>query len=169
MKNKILKKTDSKVSTETLFAERRNPQRELAETNRKFTRHRLPNTRESITHKFQIGADHKGYVTVGLYDDGKPGEVFIKMSKEGSTISGLTDTIGILTSLALQYGIPLDALINKLSHSRFEPSGFTANPHIRFAKSPVDYIFRWLEGQFSDQKVQDPTHKFFSVVGNRFQ
>ena len=111
------------------------------------TRHRLPDTRQALTHKFDI-AGHEGYITVGLYEDGTPGELFITMAKEGSTIGGLMDTIGTLVSLAFQYGVPLDTLVNKFAHQRFEPSGFTKNPNIPMAKSIIDYLFRWLAGQF---------------------
>jgi ribonucleoside-diphosphate reductase alpha chain len=110
-------------------------------------RRRLADTRTSITHKFDI-AGHEGYLTVGLFDDGQPGELFITMAKEGSTIGGLMDSIGTLTSLALQYGVPLDALVRKFAHQRFEPSGFTRNPEIRNASSITDYVFRWLAFQF---------------------
>ncbi len=106
-------------------------------------RERLPEARKSLTHKFSING-LEGYITVGFYADGRPGELFINMAKEGSTIGGLMDTIGILTSLALQYGVPLDALVRKFEHVRFEPSGMSRNPDIPFAKSVVDYIFRWL-------------------------
>jgi ribonucleoside-diphosphate reductase alpha chain len=106
-------------------------------------RDRLPDTRRSLTHKFSIGG-HEGYIIVGFYEDGRPGELFINMAKEGSTIGGLMDTIGVLTSLALQYGVPLDALVRKFEHARFEPNGFTRNPDIPMAKSVVDYVFRWL-------------------------
>jgi len=106
-------------------------------------RRRLPVTRQSLTHKFSVGG-HEGYITVGLFEDGVPGELFITMAKEGSTIGGLMDTIGTLTSMSLQYGVPLDALTSKFSHMRFEPSGWTGNPEIPNAKSVVDYIFRWL-------------------------
>lgn len=106
-------------------------------------RRRLPETRHSLTHKFSVGG-HEGYITVGLFEDGSPGELFITMAKEGSTIGGLMDVIGTETSLALQYGVPLQALVDKFSHARFEPSGWTPNPDIPFAKSVVDYIFRWL-------------------------
>jgi ribonucleoside-diphosphate reductase alpha chain len=106
-------------------------------------RHKLPDERKAITHKFSI-AGHDGYLTVGLYEDGTPGEMFLKMAKEGSTISGLMDTVAIMTSIALQYGVPLKALVDKFSHTRFEPSGFTPNPEIPFAKSVTDYVFRWL-------------------------
>jgi len=111
------------------------------------TRHRLPDTRQALTHKFDI-AGHEGYITVGLYEDGAPGELFITMAKEGSTIGGLMDTIGTLVSLAFQYGVPLDTLVNKFAHQRFEPSGFTKNPDIPIAKSITDYLFRWLGCQF---------------------
>lgn len=106
-------------------------------------RRRMPETRASFTHKFSI-ASHEGYFTVGLFEDGQPGELFITMAKEGSTIGGLMDTIATLVSLALQYGVPLQDLVRKFAHQRFEPSGYTANPQIRIAKSIVDYIFRWL-------------------------
>jgi len=106
-------------------------------------RRRLPATRQSLTHKFSVGG-HEGYITVGLFEDGAPGELFITMAKEGSTIGGLMDTIGTLTSMSLQYGVPLEALTSKFSHMRFEPSGWTGNPEIPNAKSVVDYIFRWL-------------------------
>jgi ribonucleoside-diphosphate reductase alpha chain len=106
-------------------------------------RERLPDTRRSLTHKFSIGG-HEGYIIIGFYADGRPGELFINMAKEGSTIGGLMDTIGVLTSLALQYGVPLDALVRKFEHTRFEPNGFTRDPDIPIAKSVVDYIFRWL-------------------------
>jgi ribonucleoside-diphosphate reductase alpha chain len=111
------------------------------------TRHRLPDTRRAITHKFDI-AGHEGYITVGLYEDGAPGELFITMAKEGSTIGGLMDTVGTLVSLAFQYGVPLETLVNKFAHQRFEPSGFTKNPDIPIAKSITDYLFRWLACQF---------------------
>jgi ribonucleoside-diphosphate reductase alpha chain len=110
-------------------------------------RRRLPETRTAITHKFDI-AGHEGYLTVGLFDDGQPGELFITMAKEGSTIGGLMDSIGTLTSLALQYGVPLEALTKKFAHQRFEPSGFTKNPEIRNAASITDYVFRWMALQF---------------------
>jgi ribonucleoside-diphosphate reductase alpha chain len=112
-------------------------------------RKKLPDVRRSITHKFSI-AGHDGYLTVGLYDDERPGEVFLKMAKEGSTISGLMDTIGLMTSFALQYGVPLRFLVDKFSHTRFEPAGFTQNPEIPFAKSIVDYVFRWLGQTFPE-------------------
>ncbi len=117
------------------------------------TRRRLGQDCQSIRHKFDI-AGHEGYIHVGLYDDGSPGEIFIKIAKEGSTISGLMDTIGILTSMALQYGVPLDVLVNKFSHVRFEPSGFTKNPDIPIAKSLIDYMFRFIGAKFLDSDGQ---------------
>ena len=110
-------------------------------------RRRLTDTRTALTHKFDI-AGHEGYMTVGLFEDGQPGELFITMAKEGSTIGGLMDSIGTLTSIALQYGVPLEALVRKFAHQRFEPSGFTKNPEIRNASSITDYVFRWLALQF---------------------
>jgi ribonucleoside-diphosphate reductase alpha chain len=110
-------------------------------------RRRLCDTRTAVTHKFDI-AGHEGYLTVGLFDDGHPGELFITMAKEGSTIGGLMDSIGTLTSLALQYGVPLEALVRKFAHQRFEPSGFTKNADIRNASSITDYVFRWMAMQF---------------------
>ena len=113
----------------------------------KPVRTRMPDTRIGITHKFDI-AGHEGYITVGLYESGQPGELFIQMSKEGSTIGGLMDTVATLTSLSLQYGVPLESLVKKFAHQRFEPSGFTKNPDIRNASSITDYVFRWLGCQF---------------------
>jgi len=106
-------------------------------------RERLPDTRDSKTHKFSV-AGHEGYITVGLYPDGRPGELFITMAKEGSTIGGLMDAFGTSVSMSLQYGVPLEDYVRKFSHMRFEPQGHTKNPDIRIAKSLIDYIFRWL-------------------------
>jgi ribonucleoside-diphosphate reductase alpha chain len=116
-------------------------------------RHRLPDERRSITHKFDI-AGHEGYIIAGMYEDGQPGEIFITMSKEGSTISGLMDSFATAISMALQYGVPLRGLVDKFSHMRFEPSGFTKNPDIPMAKSIMDYIFRWLASKFLDGDAQ---------------
>ncbi|MBV8674619.1 MAG: vitamin B12-dependent ribonucleotide reductase [Acidobacteriaceae bacterium] len=113
----------------------------------KAVRHRLPEERPSLTHKFGI-AGHEGYITVGLYPNGQPGEIFIKMAKEGSTVSGLMDSFATAVSLALQHGVPLKVLCEKFAHSRFEPSGWTGNEQIGFAKSIMDYIFRWLQLRF---------------------
>src|SRR5579864_6635010 len=110
-------------------------------------RRRLPDERRSLTHHFSIGGQ-EGYVTVGLYEDGLPGEVFIRMAKEGSTVSGLMDSFATAVSLALQYGVPLKVLCDKFSHTRFEPSGWSGNPKIGYAKSLMDYLFRWLELRF---------------------
>lgn len=110
-------------------------------------RRRLPETRQSITHKFSV-AGHEGYLTVGLYEDGQPGEMFVTMAKEGSTVGGLMDVIGTCTSMSLQYGVPLITLVDKFRHARFEPAGMTANMDIPFAKSIIDYIFCWLGCQF---------------------
>jgi ribonucleoside-diphosphate reductase alpha chain len=110
-------------------------------------RHRLPEERPSLTHKFSI-AGHEGYITVGLYPNGQPGEIFIKMAKEGSTVSGLMDSFATAVSLSLQHGVPLKVLCEKFAHTRFEPSGWTGNEHIGFAKSIMDYIFRWLQLRF---------------------
>ena len=110
-------------------------------------RKRLPFTRNAVNHKFEI-AGHEGYLTVGLYENEQPGELFITMAKEGSTIGGLMDCIATLTSIALQYGVPLEDLVRKFSHQRFEPWGLTANPQIRSASSIIDYIFRWIALRF---------------------
>jgi ribonucleoside-diphosphate reductase alpha chain len=110
-------------------------------------RHKLQEERASITHKFKVG-DHEGYITVGLYPDGEPGELFITMAKEGSTVSGLVDSFALAVSIALQHGVPLKLLCEKFAHTRFEPSGWTSNPDIGFAKSIMDYIFRWLQLRF---------------------
>jgi len=120
-----------------------------------FRAHRrnLRDERHSITHKFDI-AGHEGYITVGMYDDGTPGEIFVSMSKQGSTISGLMDSFATAISYALQYGVPLQFLVDKFAHMRFEPSGFTKNPQIPFAKSIVDYLFRWLASKFLDEQAR---------------
>jgi ribonucleoside-diphosphate reductase alpha chain len=116
-------------------------------------RKRLPDERQSITHKFDI-AGHEGYITVGLFEDGTPGELFLVMAKEGSTISGFADAFAQAISYALQFGVPLQVLVDKFSHARFEPSGMTRNPEIRFAKSIVDYIFRWMASKFLSREAQ---------------
>jgi ribonucleoside-diphosphate reductase alpha chain len=119
----------------------------------KPVRRRLPDERRAITHKFDIGG-HEGYVTVGLFEDGTPGEVFLVMAKEGSTISGFADAFAQAISYALQYGVPLQVLVDKFSHTRFEPSGMTKNAEVRFAKSIVDYIFRWMATKFLSAEAQ---------------
>jgi ribonucleoside-diphosphate reductase alpha chain len=113
-------------------------------------RYKLPAERVSLTHKFSIGG-HEGYVTVGLYDDGTPGEIFVRMAKEGSAIAGLMDSFATSVSLALQHGVPLATLSEKLKGTRFEPSGFTGNPDIPIATSIMDYLFRWLAKRFLDE------------------
>jgi ribonucleoside-diphosphate reductase alpha chain len=113
----------------------------------KPTRERLPDERDAITHHFSVGG-HDGYVTVGLYPDGRPGELFFRVTKEGSTVNGLMDSLGISMSMALQHGVPLKDLVRKLAHLRFEPAGATNNPKIRFAKSIPDYVARWLALEF---------------------
>jgi len=125
------------------------------------TRRRLPDERHAITHKFDI-AGHEGYITVGLFEDGTPGELFLVMAKEGSTISGFADAFAQAISYALQYGVPLQDLVDKFSHVRFEPSGMTKNPDVRFAKSIVDYIFRWMAAKFLSPEAQ-----FRAGVNNR--
>jgi ribonucleoside-diphosphate reductase alpha chain len=120
---------------------------------RGLNRKKMPDERKSITHKFDI-AGHEGYITVGMYDDGLPGEIFVMMSKQGSTISGLMDSFATAISYALQYGVPLRFLVDKFSHMRFEPSGFTKNPQIPYAKSIVDYLFRWLASKFLDEEAR---------------
>jgi ribonucleoside-diphosphate reductase alpha chain len=110
-------------------------------------REKMPVERASVTHKFSVGG-HEGYITAGMYDDGRPGEIFIKMSKEGSTLSGIMDGLALTISLGLQYGVPLKVFVDKLLNTRFEPSGITANPNIRFVSSVLDYIARWLGGRF---------------------
>ena len=110
-------------------------------------REKMPVERASVTHKFSVGG-HEGYITVGMYEDGRPGEIFIKMSKEGSTLSGVMDGLALTISLGLQYGVPLKVFVDKLLNTRFEPSGISANPNIRFATSVLDYIARWLGGRF---------------------
>ncbi|MGA9979617.1 MAG: vitamin B12-dependent ribonucleotide reductase, partial [Candidatus Sulfotelmatobacter sp.] len=110
-------------------------------------RHKLQEERASITHKFKVG-DHEGYITVGLYPDGEPGELFITMAKEGSTVSGLMDSFALAVSIALQHGVPLKLFCEKFAHTRFEPSGWSGNPELGYAKSIMDYIFRWLQMRF---------------------
>lgn len=127
-----------------------NPEQPTAKLSQQ--RQRLPDTRHSITHKFSVDG-HEGYITAGLYEDGRLGEVFIKMAKQGSTVSGLIDTVATLTSLCLQYGVPVEKLTEKFSHTRFELSGRTKNPDIQEASSVVDYIFRWLSRRFGAEQI----------------
>ena len=143
------------------------------------SRRRLPDERRALTHKFVVG-EQEGYLTVGLYDDGRPGEIFLKISKEGSTVSGLMDAVAMMTSVSLQYGVPLENLCTKLKNTRFEPSGRTSNPEIPFATSLLDYVFRWLELKFvppelrsgngnghgtADVLVEEPGHGSSSGLG----
>jgi ribonucleoside-diphosphate reductase alpha chain len=117
-------------------------------------RRRLPDERRAITHKFQVSG-HEGYITVGLYPDGQPGEIFLRMAKEGSTVSGLMDSLATMTSISLQYGVPLRDLVRKFAHLRFEPAGFTGNAEIPIAKSIVDYVFRWMGARFLSKDERD--------------
>src|SRR5690349_11288865 len=137
---------DSKVDSQAIAALKAELATAQAEAGKPHRR-RLPVERTAVTHKFDI-AGHEGYITVGLYPDGQPGEIFLKMAKEGSTVSGLMDSFATTVSVALQYGVPLKDLVNKFAHVRFEPSGFTGNSEIPIAKSIVDYIFRWLGSRF---------------------
>jgi ribonucleoside-diphosphate reductase alpha chain len=129
-------------------------EKKVAEVEYRAMRRRLPDERKSITHKFDI-AGHEGYLTVGMFEDGQPGELFVTMAKEGSTISGLMDAFATQTSYALQFGVPLKFMVDKFSHMRFEPSGFTKNKEIPIAKSIVDYIFRWMASHFLPVEDQD--------------
>ncbi|MBE3071823.1 MAG: vitamin B12-dependent ribonucleotide reductase, partial [Acidobacteria bacterium] len=126
---------------------------ERAKASAQPVRRKLPDERRAVTHKFDIGG-HEGYITIGLYEDGTPGEIFLVMAKEGSTISGFADAFAQAISYALQYGVPLQVLVDKFSHVRFEPSGVTRNPQIRFAKSIVDYVFRWMATKFLSPEAQ---------------
>jgi ribonucleoside-diphosphate reductase alpha chain len=141
---------DDKKKARTIAAVASEASREPA----RAMRHKLPDERRAITHKFDIQG-HEGYITVGIYEDGTPGEIFLVMSKEGSTISGLMDAFATSISLALQYGVPLEVLVKKFAHTRFEPSGFTKNPEIPIAKSITDYIFRWLASKFLSGTQQE--------------
>jgi len=125
-------------------------QQVLLNDSQKPYRRKMPTERHSITHGFEV-AGHEGYITVGLYEDGTPGEIFITMSKEGSTLSGITQALALSISLNLQYGVPLETIVRKFSHMRFEPSGMTKNSEIPMAKSLVDYIARWLGVKFLDK------------------
>jgi ribonucleoside-diphosphate reductase alpha chain len=125
-----------------------------AEVEYRAMRRKLPDERKAVTHKFDIQG-HEGYLTVGMFEDGQPGELFVTMAKEGSTISGLMDAFATQTSYALQFGVPLKFMVDKFSHMRFEPSGFTKNKEIPIAKSIVDYIFRWMASHFLPVEDQD--------------
>jgi ribonucleoside-diphosphate reductase alpha chain len=138
---------DGSKRTQPLNAGKEEQKARVADEPARPIRQKLPDERQARTHKFSI-AGHEGYLTVGLYDDGQPGEIFLRMAKEGSTVSGLMDTIATMTSIALQYGVPLKALVDKFSHTRFEPAGFTNNREIPIAKSVMDYVFRFLGNRF---------------------
>src|SRR5690606_15123687 len=137
-----------------------NPRTEAPRTDAepKAQRRKLPDERKAITHKFSIGG-HEGYLTVGPYEDNTPGEVFVVMAKEGSVVSGLMDSFATAVSLALQYGVPLKVLVDKFSHTRFEPSGFTGNPAIPIAKSITDYLFRWMALKFLPAEGEEAAEK----------
>jgi len=152
---------DGSKRTQPLSTKKTSEQLEKQPHEARPVRRKLPDERQSITHKFSVGG-HEGYITVGLYPDGKPGEIFITMSKEGSVVSGLMDSFATAISLALQYGVPLETLVNKFAHMRFEPSGVTNNPQIRFAKSIMDYIFRWLALKFLPPE-QQPASEVASI------
>jgi ribonucleoside-diphosphate reductase alpha chain len=145
---------DGCKKSQPLSTSKTESQKQEVETDKaKPRRHKLPDERRAITHKFSVNG-HEGYITVGLYEHGMPGEIFLVMAKEGSTISGLMDSFATSVSIALQYGVPLQTLVDKFSHTRFEPSGFTNNPEIPIAKSVMDYIFRWLASKFLSREGQ---------------
>lgn len=121
---------------------------------RRTSRRRLPVERQAITHKFSIGG-HEGYLTVGMFEDGTPGELFVTMAKEGSVLSGLMDAFATMTSVSLQYGVPLHVLVRKFAHTRYEPSGYTENPALPVATSLTDYIFRWMALKFLPASVDE--------------
>ncbi|VVC03660.1 Vitamin B12-dependent ribonucleoside-diphosphate reductase [Candidatus Burarchaeum australiense] len=142
---------DGSKRTQALTTSREESKAAVEKVTYRPVRHRLPDERNAITHKFNING-HEGYLTVGMYEDGSPGEIFIVMAKEGSTISGMMDAFATSVSMALQYGVPLKTLVSKFTHMRFEPSGMTQHPRIRIAKSVVDYIFRWLAIKFMSEE-----------------
>ncbi|MYJ57517.1 MAG: vitamin B12-dependent ribonucleotide reductase, partial [Chloroflexi bacterium] len=131
---------------------------ESAQSPPAYRRHRLPDERQAMTHKFTIG-EHEGYMTIGEFDDGSPGEVFVHISKEGSAVSGLMDAVGTLTSVALQSGVPLSTLVKKFAHMRFEPSGWTRSKEIPHADSILDYVFRWMGARYLDTESSDSVAK----------
>jgi len=154
---------DGSKGTQPLSTSIEDKKEETKKVEFKPVRRRLPDERKSITHKFSV-AGHEGYITVGMYPDGTPGEIFITMSKEGSTLSGLMDAFATAISLALQYGVPLKVLVDKFSHMRFEPSGFTNNPDIPIAKSIIDYIFRWLGKKFLTPDEQPSSVDYTDIL-----
>src|SRR5258708_6551815 len=130
-------------------------------------RRKLPDERKSITHKFSIGG-HEGYIIVGMYGEGTPGEVFIKMAKEGSTLSGFMDGLALSISVGLQYGVPLKSIVDKLTNTRFEPSGFTENPALRYSSPLLDYLARSLVGRFySVEQLIHRTYLMYEVICNQ--
>ncbi len=143
------------LDTDDKKEEKREEEQENVRIEYRPVRRRLPDERNAITHKFSV-AGQEGYITVGMYEDGSPGEIFLVMSKEGSVVSGLMDSFATAISIALQYGVPLRTLVDKFSHMRFEPAGFTNNPDIPMAKSIIDYIFRWLGKKFLPEEDQNP-------------
>jgi ribonucleoside-diphosphate reductase alpha chain len=155
--------TDPVSPSDTAVVEQENPKEhqsvaEAPEQRDLFARaqrRKLPDERKSITHKFSVGG-HEGYIIVGMYEEGAPGEIFIKMAKEGSTLSGFMDGLALSISIGLQYGVPIRALVDKLTNTRFEPSGFTENPSIRYASSVLDYIAWWLGGKFLSAEYLKP-------------
>ncbi len=157
---------DGSKRTQPLNAGKESDDNVISLEERRPVRRKLPDERSAMTHKFVI-AGHEGYLTVGKYEDGDPGEIFLRMSKEGSTVSGLMDTIATMTSMALQYGVPLKALVDKFSHTRFEPAGFTNNREIPMAKSTMDYIFRFLGNRFLREGAvpQDEQETYAEQVG----
>lgn len=153
---------DGSKRTQPLSTKR--PEEQAQAEGERLMRRRLPDERRSITHKFRV-AGHEGYITVGMYEDGTPGEIFLTMAKEGSVISGLMDAFATAISLALQYGVPLEKLVEKFSYTRFQPSGFTNNPQIPVATSIVDYIFRWLAMKFLQRQPAPPESLHENGVG----
>ena len=156
--------TDPVSPSDTAVVEQENPKEhpsvaEAPEQRDLFARaqrRKLPDERKSITHKLSVGG-HEGYVIVGMYEEGAPGEIFIKMAKEGSTLSGFMDGLALSISIGLQYGVPLKALVDKLTNTRFEPSGFTENPSLRYTSSVLDYLARWLGGKFLSSDYLKPS------------
>jgi len=138
---------DGSKRTQPLSTSASEPRKGKAAVKSRPVRRHLPVERHSITHKFSV-AGHEGYLTIGMYEDGVPGEIFIVMAKEGSTLSGVMDSFATTCSMALQYGVPLKVLVDKFTHTRFEPSGYTSNPQVPYAKSIMDYIFRYLASKF---------------------
>ena len=155
---------DGSKRTQPLNAGKDKDAAEVVREEFKPQRHKLPDERQALTHKFSI-AGHEGYLTIGMYEDGTPGEIFLRMAKEGSTVSGLMDTIAKMTSLTLQYGVPLEKLVDQFSHTRFEPAGFTNNREIPIAKSITDYVFRFLGNRYLSAASETPDEQETESVG----